>query len=199
MCGRLQEAHVSLHTTENELVKYRMDEKIIAEKTRELESQLALEIAQRQSIAVSLRELESRLKSEVQEAKEAADLAANQADQKLAKARSEADELMQKLVNAEKQSNKKSKTSKLVRGGPSSTELTDRGTENIEIKTRTSILSTNPMPEMLPTGETSFVAAERVGQQVQQKVEDSRAQLFMLQQLQVILSTSSVLILRAQY
>ena len=167
--SRLQESQTALQSAEAELIDYRISEKASVEKIRDMESRLALETAQRQSISVSLRELENRLKSDLQEAKEAADLAAKQADQKLSKAKIEIKELAERLVESEKL-NKKGKLSKMRQNvssvdvtsasTPCSTSTSESGSvasssagedHSIKTSTRNPIPLTGPLPDILPS------------------------------------------------
>ena len=117
---RLQESLTAAQIAESALEKLKKSETALADKVIELESRLALEVGQKQSFQSSLRELELRHKIDQQDAKNAADLIAQQGEGQLHLLKAEAQSLKDQLETERKGSTKRNSTKRLLEKDKSS-------------------------------------------------------------------------------
>jgi chromosome segregation ATPase len=96
--GRYHEAQETVQANEGAADRLRKLEITSSEKIMELESKLALEIGQRQSLQSSLRELELRHKMDQQDSRDNVDIAVKQSEIKLAQARAQIESLKEELA-----------------------------------------------------------------------------------------------------
>jgi DNA repair exonuclease SbcCD ATPase subunit len=98
--GRLNDCQAQLSTAEALVERLRKREAHWSEEKAELDSKLALEVAQRQSLQSTLREIELRHKVEVQELHDASALVRSQADLELSMVQKDRDLLREELTAA---------------------------------------------------------------------------------------------------
>ena len=110
---RLQDSTSAAQTAESALEKLQKLESSSAERVLELESQLALEVGQKQSLQSSLRELELRHKIDQQDARDAVEMMSQQGEGKMSRLMAEAEDLRQQLEAERGKGGKKSRPTRL--------------------------------------------------------------------------------------
>ena len=157
------------------------------EETRsDLESRLALEVAQRQNLQSSLREFELRHKIEVQNLVESASIQRTQKELEISKLKKDLDDLRSLDNNRNGSSSKASSIVSQKSSSQSSSK--GRSNKNGNDHDDDSFLgarrdASHSMPGVLPSGEMSFAANEKLQQRSRQRDDDLWALQGQVQQL----------------
>lgn len=154
----------------------------------DLESRLALEVAQRQNLQSSLREFELRHKIEVQNLVESASIQSTQKELEISKLKKDLDVLMDTTRNSNSAVRQKSlsavsdkASSKSSSNGRSNHNISDHDGEDGFLGHRRNV--SQSMPGVLPSGEMSFAANEKMQQRSRQRDDDLRTLQGQVQQL----------------
>lgn len=154
----------------------------------DLESRLALEVAQRQNLQSSLREFELRHKIEVQNLIESTSIQSTQKDLEISKLKKDLDALMDSSRNSNsavrpKQSSTASDkaSSKSSSNSRSNNNVSDHDGDDNFLGHRRNV--SQSMPGVLPNGEMSFAANEKMQQRSRQRDDDLRTLQGQVQQL----------------
>lgn len=110
---RLQDSTSTAQTAESALEKLQKLEASSADRVLELESQLALEVGQKQSLQSSLRELELRHKIDQQDARDAVEMMSQQGEGKMSRLMAESEDLRQLLEAERGKGGKKNRPTRL--------------------------------------------------------------------------------------
>jgi hypothetical protein len=110
---RLQDSTSAAQTAESALEKLQKLEASSAERVLELESLLALEVGQKQSLQSSLRELELRHKIDQQDARDAVEMMSQQGEGKMSRLIAESEDLRQQLEAERGKGGKKNRPTRL--------------------------------------------------------------------------------------
>jgi hypothetical protein len=110
---RLQDSTSAAQTAESSLEKLQKVEASSAERVLELESLLALEVGQKQSLQSSLRELELRHKIDQQDARDAVEMMSQQGEGKMSRLIAESEDLRQQLEAERGKGGKKNRPTRL--------------------------------------------------------------------------------------
>jgi hypothetical protein len=197
---KLTESQLAVQANEELSERLRRVEVASGERIAELESRLSLEVGQRQSLQASLRELELRHKMDQQEVRDSVELAIKQSEVKLAQSKAENDRLKEELeaervklqgllgpggkgtnrkavlqMKQEQQQQQMGLGDEAGEDGPTGTGISSAASKRFNLMSGA----------ILPSGEASYAATERMQLQLQQRDEDARALGSQLHQLQV--------------
>jgi len=135
----------------------------LRDKTKKLDSRLALEVAERSGFENSIRDLEARLAAEEEKTQQAL-------------------EQVKQVSESARIESEKALNSMSIHTGHGRDQGDSR---DVEEENKTSSLSTRVLPDHLPGGEASYAARERMVQKNKRKTEDATEQLALIRQLEV--------------
>lgn len=186
--SQIEKLQNELQTTESSLDGVKRAENLLREKVTELDSRLALENSMKQSFENSLRDIEIRHKTEMQDLRESHTLLTKQYDTKISTLTSTNQDLKEEIADERKKWEKGSARKKAQHA---IAQVTEQMNDHEQVKTELfqedadgKAKAYTYLPSILPNGDTSYAALERLQQQIHRKDEETRALTVQLNQLQ---------------
>lgn len=175
--ARLNDLQNTIQSLEGDNSRLRRLEASWEETRADLESRLAMEVAQRQNLQSSLREFEVRHKIEVQNLMESASIQNTQRELEISKLKKD----LEALRTAEIESTSKQKSNGRV-SSSASNGRTNGEEESYSFEGHRRA-SHSVLPAVLPNGEMSFAANEKLQQRSRQRDDDIRILQSQVQQI----------------